>query len=279
MSSVTRLTLAHLEQAPESAARILQKIDLKEAAGFLADVPARLAAPVLNNMLPLTAAHCLGLLQPERDAAILRQLNFQDMTSLLRLMPQPLRDLIYAELPDTLAKRVRRSLDYAANKVGAWTEPDVPILTTSQTVDDALRFLGECRPVTEVFIESSVDGRYVGVIPVKDLLCVDRDMRLEHLRLENVEPVLNRASLQSVAFLSSWETRSMLPVVGRRANVLGGLSLNNLRRGIREFRESNSDIPNSLAGHLVTALAVTVRGILSLATDVTDTLPQSPQEK
>ncbi len=279
MSSVTRLTLAHLEQAPESAARILQQIDLKETAGFLADVPARLAAPVLNNMLPLTAAQCLELLQPERNAAILRQLNFQDMTSLLRLMPLPLRDLIYAELPATLAKRARRSLAYSANKVGAWTEPDVPILTTSQTVDDALRFLSECRPVTEVFIESAVNGRYTGVIRIKDLLRADRDTRLEHLRMESVQPVLNRASLQSVAFLSSWETRSMLPVVGRRDNVLGGLSLNNLRLGIRESREIDIDIPNSFAGHLAGALAVTVRGLLSLATDVTDALPKSPREK
>jgi Mg/Co/Ni transporter MgtE len=277
MNSTSILTLPYLEQAPAAAAKVLQSAGIHAAADFLEGVPARLAAPLVNSMIPAMGARCLERLPPPHGAAILRNLPTHDSASLLRLVRVETRQPILAELPTSLAKRLHRSLQYSPNAVGAWIDPDIPLLSTQHTVEDALQYLRETRAASHIFLEGK-DGRFTGTVSVQDLLRSERAATLDRLPINPIAPISNRAALSSVAVLDAWDDHLMLPVVGRRHNVLGGLSRTALRRGVREQHEARSAQPQTLAGSLWSALLLTCAGLLRLAIRPGGLLP-APTER
>jgi Mg/Co/Ni transporter MgtE len=265
MSKELKLTLAYLEHAPHSAARDLQSLPTEDAAAFLESAPARLSAPVVNRMIPWGAARCLELLSHAKAASLLRQLNFHDSISLLRLIKPEMHDQILDELPTTLAKRFRNSLRYPLSQVGAWTDPAVPILSTNDTVQDALGFLRDCALTSHIFLESAENGMFAGSISVTSLMRSERARQLSQLPVVDIEPLSSRASLTSLAADPRWDEFLFLPVVGRRSNLLGGLSRGALRKGTRDhFLEKHNQV-DSLIGYLIGALGVTVAGLFHMA--------------
>jgi Mg/Co/Ni transporter MgtE len=261
MNSPSPLTLAYLEQAPASAAKALQEMGIAEAAAFLGTVPARLAAPVVNNMIPAMSARCLERLACAKSAAILRNLAHHDATTLLRLVRVEMRNTMLAELPTLMAKRLNRSLQHSLNSVGAWTDPDVPLLSPEHTVDDALRYLRDTRSASHIFLESASNGRFLGAISLHDLLSNERVAPLGQLPIHEITPLSSRAALATVALHAAWDDYLVLPVVGRRHNILGGLSRTALRRGVQE-QHATQNGASSVLGHVVAALLLTGAGLM-----------------
>jgi hypothetical protein len=227
MASEPRLTLAYLEHAPAAAAGVLQRVELVDSIAFLDSVPTRLAAPVINAMIPWYGARCLEGLSTPHAALVLRHLSFNDAASLVRLTRDDDRADLFDELPALLARRLTSALRYPAHLVGAWMDPEALVLRSDHHVDDALRTLQAAGPATHVFLESAEDGRFAGAVTVQAIL--------------------------------------HLPVVGRRGTVLGALSRIALRKAISEqaYRRNTQD--TSLLRHLVGALLVACSGIARLA--------------
>ena len=79
MSKRPTLTLSYLNLAPHAAAEVLQTLPTVDVAAFLDTIPARLAAPVIAEMVPFNAASYLQetSAQPGREyfpsAAVRRQ--------------------------------------------------------------------------------------------------------------------------------------------------------------------------------------------------------------
>jgi Mg/Co/Ni transporter MgtE len=261
MNSPSLLTLAYLEQAPASAAKVLQEMGIGEASAFLETVPARLAAPVVNGMIPAISARCLERLACAKSAAILRNLAHHDATTLLRLVRVEMRNTMLAELPTLMAKRLNRSLQHSLNSVGAWTDPDVPLLSPEHTVDDALRYLRDTRSASHIFLESASNGRFLGAISLHDLLSNERVAPLGQLPIHEITPLSSRAALATVALHAAWDDYLVLPVVGRRHNILGGLSRTALRRGVQE-QHATQNGASSVLGHVVAALLLTGAGLM-----------------
>jgi Mg/Co/Ni transporter MgtE len=276
MSRRHTLTLAYLAHAPQSAARVLQGLPTDDAVAFLETVPARLSAPVVNAMTPWEAAQCLEKLSPARAAAILRGLPFQDSASLLRLVGAAPREAILDELPIQVARRHRSSLRYPRSQVGAWINPDVPVLRPSDSAGTALKHLGGARvTASHVFLESA-DGRFAGVICTRDLLAHRADRPLGELPIGHIAPLSNRASLAAAAFNSHWDEFLFLPVVGRRDTVLGGLSRAGLRKGIQEQHARDAVEKRTVFGYLLNAFFVAAAGLFRLGAQATEVADHQP---
>lgn len=244
MSSKDKLTLTFLDRLPRAAARALQELSPEEAAAFLETVPARISAPVLNEMIPWNAARQLELISAPRTAMVLRELPFADTTSLARLMRPEARAIVFEALPTRYAGRLNAALRYPTHQVGAWIDPQVPTLSAQNTAADALRVLRAADPVSHVFVEEEAHGAYLGTIAVRDVLRALIGTPLGELRIARTAPLSNRASLASVAFDARWDEFLYLPVVGRRGNLLGGLS----RRTLREATQEHAS-PRERRGH------------------------------
>lgn len=264
MNSAAELTLTFLERAPRPAARALQALPLEQASAYVASVPARLAAPVVHAMTPWHAARVLELLESARAALILRQLAFTDATSLVRTMRLEVRERIFAELPTLYAQRLARSMQYPPHQVGAWIDPGVPTLGMTDTVADAFTALRAAAGASHVFLESERHGEYAGAIAVREILRSEVGASLSDLEIVHAKPVSNRASLASVAFDAHWDEMLHLPVVGRRGNLLGGLSRKTLRKGIHDQADAQPAQGRTMIGAFSGALVLTCVGVLRL---------------
>jgi Mg/Co/Ni transporter MgtE len=264
MSKRNRLTLAFLEHAPDAAARVMQDLPIEEVASFVDSVPARHSASVLNSMVPWQAARCLELVSPSQAASILRRLPFTDAIGLARLIRAESVEPIIGELPSAYGRRLRGSLRYPLYQVGAWTDPDVPRLRPGDTVKDALRLLRAIEQVSHVFLESEDDGKFLGAIRVREILKAEPSMQLQQLHRDTLEPISNLAPISSIGFDERWDDSLSLPVVGRRGNLLGGLSRHGLRRGMHEHHAASQPGSRAVAEYLLPALLVVCIEILNL---------------
>jgi Mg/Co/Ni transporter MgtE len=266
MSRRPTLTLSYLNLAPRAAAEVLQALPPDDVAAFLDAVPARLAAPVIAEMVPFNAARCLEATSATQTANILRALPFVDSTSLFRLIDPANHETILDQLSTSLAKRLRSSQRYPRDQVGAWTDASVPILRTTDSVADARRVIGQS-PVaaSHIFLASSADQTFAGALTVQDLLRSENHAELGQLTAVDIKPITNRTSLSAVAFDPGWDTCLFLPVVGRRGTVLGGLSRSAMRKAMHaQHVRTEQHLPAPVL-QMLSALAATVQGLITLA--------------
>jgi Mg/Co/Ni transporter MgtE len=271
------LTLAFLAHAPQSAAQVLEEIEPEQAAAFLEDIPARIAAMAVGYMSSWTGARCIERLTPPRAAAILTNLQFHDCAGLVRLVAMPRRNAILENLPGRLARRLRNALTYPAGSVGAWIDPEIPAFAVTATVGDALRYLETAGVASHVFLHTEDGGRFAGSIPVTTLMRSRAGRVLSELPVSRDRPLSSRAMLASVAFLEEWDEFLMLPVIGRQQSMVGGLSRASLRKGMHEYRNTRELIPGTITGQLLSALATTCSGLLHLVAN--GDRPPARQEK
>lgn len=264
MNNNTTLTLAFLQQAPRPAAQVLQGLPADEAALLIESIPARLAAPVTVEMIPWQAARVLERVSTARAAMILRQLAFADAITLARQVAAVSREAIFEELPSRFAQRLVGALTYPRHQVGAWIDPEVPTLSSEHSVSDALRLFRAADNSSHLFVESPGHDGYLGVLSIRQVLRSEPTTRLEHLTISQTKPILNRASLSSIAFDERWDEMLHLPVVGRRGNLLGGVSRRSMRVAMHLQHGIEREPDVSFVRQLFAALALTSSGVAQL---------------
>lgn len=261
--SVAGLTIAFIQSRPQAAARVLDDLEPAEAAAFLASVPSRLAAPLLSRMQPARAARVVSLQPPEIGAAMVRAMLHLDCVTVVRLLSDEKRRALYAELPERIVKDVRRSLEYPRETVGAWMDLSIAMLPESTRADEARRYVrrGDSAVLHHVFVTGS-GHRLEGAVSVVALIRADDQTRLGEIVDSHVAPLSNRALLRQAAELPAWDVFGLLPVVGRKGNVLGALSQADLRRGLAEIGEDGEPAPRArMTSQLFDAWLVAASGM------------------
>jgi len=267
MNSPAQLTLAFLEGRPESAAPVLAELDPSDAAAFLESIPGRLAAPVLAKMAPWSAARCLEHLSPGRAATTLQRMPFLDATSLLRLIEEDWFEVVLGQMTDAKANDFRNSLKYPKGTVGAWMDYTVPTFSADTLAADTLKYAKrrDNRADSHIFVDQA--GVFAGAVGIGELLRCDRKASLAEIMDRSIRPLSNRAMLASVSALPDWDRYSMLPVVGRKHNVLGGLTRGGLRKGLSEERRSRvARSSESMLTHVFGSLLLSAAGLLEVVT-------------
>jgi len=267
MAELPDLTLAFLRRHPAAAARTLEALEPSEAATLLERLPVRIAAPVLAAMTSFAAARCLGALSASVAATLCSALPWSDAAALLRHQPAATREAMLAKLPDPLARRFRRSLQYAESTVGAWAELDAPALPANRSVDDALRLLARGPEIDATHILLTDDARrFAGLLPLAALLRAGSASTLGTLKLSDCRALRDSASIASVAASHDWEMTSLLPVVNYRGELLGGLG----RRTLQKALSAANPAPpraHSVFGQLLQAYLVAGEGTLRMLWD------------
>ncbi len=267
MTNHSSLTTAFLEGQPKSAARELEDLDHGDAAALIETIPARLSAPVLGFMAPWAAARCVEALSVEKAATIVAAMAYRDATSVLRLVERDHLDRLLDAVKQDLAKDFRNSLTYPNGTVGAWMDITVPDFSDVTDVGDAIRYIKKrgSRSGSHIFVTDS-SGAYIGLVSISTLLRSSASTSLSEILDPAVKPLSNRATLVSVATIPSWDEHPLLPVVGRRGNVLGGLSRSMLRKGMSEVpRVSTSFAFSSLWVHLFMSFLLVASNLLRVA--------------
>lgn len=265
MTELPDLTLAYLQQRPESAARALDGMTAADAAEVLRRVPARVSAPVVAAMSAVSAARCAAELPAAAAAALCAVLSWPDAAALLRRLEERAREAVLAELPGKMARRLRRSLEYGDDVVGAWIELDVPAILDDRDVGEALQLLAQL-PVhsgSELFITDAAQ-RCSGTVPLAALLNSAPTVPLAALARSDIQPLLDNASLASVADNPGWELATILPVVSHRGLLLGGLNRRTLQKAIGNAGPASQVSRASLPAEMLKAYLRSGEGLLRL---------------
>jgi magnesium transporter len=267
MQPAPELTLAFLQGRPMHAAEVLGELEHETAALFLESIPARVAAPAFSMMHPDDAASVLQRMHPVRAAALVRAVSYADALTVLRLLPESARQTLYRELPSRFAEEVSRSLLYPFDTVGAWMEPSVPAFRAQSTVSDVTRYLRRHNHalLDHVFVVGA--GRQLeGAVATSELLRADAGTALSAIMSRALRPLSNRARLLLAAEDPAWDAYAVLPVAGRKGNILGGLSRAQVRRGVRSLREDPParELDNAVS-HVLGALMLSAVGLMRAA--------------
>jgi Mg/Co/Ni transporter MgtE len=265
MAELPQLTLAFLQRQPAAAARTLETLPAEDAAALLMRAPVRVSVPVVTAMSSIAAARCAEQMEPGTAAAICESLPWADASAVLRRLEGPVRDRILAQMPTALARRFRRSLEYAEDTVGAWIEMDAPVVVEDRTVGEASRLVAQIPELaaSHVLLANEVQ-RYTGILPVAALLRGTSTAALGTLADRACRPVRDSASIASVASSPDWETTNLLPVVNHRGELLGGLSRRTLGRALHGDAHASQASRPSIFGYLVRAYLIAGEGLLRL---------------
>jgi len=265
MTELPELTLAYLRERPESAARALEGLASEDAAGIMLHAPSRIAGPVLAAMTTLYAARCIAQLPAEVAASHCDELPWSDCAGVLRALDAPAREDLLGVLPGGKARRLRRSLAYADNTIGAWVEPDAAALPADRSVEDAGRLLAGMPHYAESHVLlTDAAQRYWGAVTLGRLLSSAAGTALETLGSRELRPLRDTASLGSALAAGDWEHSTILPVVNHRGELLGGLTRRTLGHALQDMAARERHEPPSLFAHLLKAYLASGEGLLRL---------------
>jgi magnesium transporter len=214
------------EQSPEDAAAVLVGLPEKDGAAVLSRTPSTVAAGALARLDPGLAGELVGPLPPGRAAALLRQME-----------PEP-RERLLAVLPG--AERLRSLIAYPPGTAGALMDPSVLALPAHFKLDEARRRLGEFSShlALDLYLVDA-QHRLVGVADLREVLDPSRTGPLEVLG-RTVDPIGDRADVESLVARPSWLHHDTLPVVDDGGTFLGAVRAERLRQLAHAEAEARS---------------------------------------
>lgn len=254
MASTEEFSFSYIRAHPGDAARVLERLAPPQAAALIRAAPALLAAPMLRQMLPLHAAHCLELLDDEAASGLLRAVGPQAGVALLRYMPESRRAQLLAQLPTAMALAFRLLLGYAPDTVGAWMDTLVMALPSDLSCGVALEGVRESgqESVAELYVLDA-EQRLRGTVELTDLLRAEPGSTLARImRLPPAHALPAQSLLTSVREHAGWGEHRMLPVVERGERFVGSLShaalVRALARGDMKRGPESDHVLSGMAG-------------------------------
>ncbi len=268
------LSFAFVENHPVDAARVLERIAPQNVAALLADMPARLAAPVLRAMLPLHAARCLENLDDQSVPVLLHAMGPQSGVAVLHYMAESRRNDLIVQLPTAQAMAFRLLLGYPEDTVGAWMDPRVLALPANTTVEAVLRRLREADEDCSagIFVVGT-DQSLQGHVDLPELLRATADTAIYRIMHQVTYTLPARATIRAVEEHAGWDDHQSLPVVERDDRFVGALDRGVLARAFLRNRPKPSTggyshVAASIAGGYwmgVSSLIQLIIGLLPVA--------------
>lgn len=247
MTTLSSLTLAFLEQHPDDAARVLERLPPDQAAALLTETPARAIGPVAARMLPSPAAQALNSLDDPSIAAVLGAMSTHGAAALLRHLPAR-RDSIFKLLPRLMSRGIRRLLEYPMETVGAWMDPITLRMRASTPVEQALELVRRNPDEhLDTFYVVGEDQSLLGCVEVARLVRARARLTAGQLARRPPQVLKATASLVWVRDDPAWLQTSALPVLDHN-RLVGALRHTDLHRGLEAHAPASE--------HLFTAQTV-----------------------
>ncbi|MGD8475960.1 MAG: CBS domain-containing protein [Burkholderiales bacterium] len=252
MADSESLTLSFVTSHPAEAARILERLQVSDAAALFAHLPARAGAPVLSAMLPSSAANVITSLDTKAAQALLANTGTQTAVAILRQIADPLQSQLVDGLPTAVAMTSRLLLYYPDDSVGAWIDPDIVVFPPETSVGEAIARIGSGKEA-QVDLVFTVDReqRLTGIVSVFELLRVPAATMLSNITRTSQTVLSASVTIGGIARRRGWQQTAAIPVIDRNEHLIGVLRRGALERAMaRGNRPAQSDDEQTLSGML-----------------------------
>lgn len=261
LPAADRLVRRFIEAHPVDAARVMERYAGEPASAVLQDLPLERIVPVVAAMSDHVAAECVSVMEPERGAAILRELDLDQASALLRRVAGPQRDRLLDAMSPDLAAQLRRVLAFPPGSAGALMDPKVLSVPETLTAAEALEHVRAAPHLAIYYLYIYDEGsRLSGVVNLRELMLADPGTPLTEMMATGVDKLSAVADRNAILVHPGWTEYHALPVVDEGGRFVGAVRYETLRR--LEGQARNEAPSASLAASLGELYWVGLSGIL-----------------
>lgn len=198
---------------PVAASRLLERLTVKELAGFLAKAEPESAAQAFAHVSLEHAAECLASMDAEAASRLLAALHPDSQAPILRLVPENVREPLIAGLPAELAAPLRRMLKYPEGTVGELMDPFVFTVPEDISVQEVLKRARAAKLEMPSYVYVLDRNQVlIGVVSIKNLIRARRAEAVTAvMHAELVSLQANSAKTEMVKSIH-WREFHTLPV-------------------------------------------------------------------
>ncbi|OGT82787.1 MAG: hypothetical protein A3G96_05195 [Gammaproteobacteria bacterium RIFCSPLOWO2_12_FULL_52_10] len=240
-----KFTLHYMESHPEDAASSLEGINHEDMCEFIASLPVRHAALVIQHLTPISSTSALARLPLDIVIPILSRLPANQASALIRRLPAEKISEI-TSLPG-LSGYIKRSLRYPPDTVGAIMDTDNLVLPVRFTISESRKHMKKhtAKIQNRIFVTDE-QQQLKGFVELKEIMFANYKVALSQLvRRPNIKLSV-RDRLEAIAADTVMQQTEIFPVVDHTNRLMGVVTNKDLQQAIAE-----------LSGNTITAGAVT----------------------
>ncbi len=180
-----------VENHPDDAVQLLERLSPAEVAGVLSRHPISVTVSVWNRLSPDIGIQAIDALPETQMATVLRNMDPSRSAAMLSMRDPEAQENYLARLPQTHADELRAILAYPADSAGALMDPRVLLLRADTTVREALaRIRALRRRGMRMLFVVDADNHLKGQVDIQDIATATAATRLEEIQ-RPVQAVVN----------------------------------------------------------------------------------------
>ena len=223
-----KIVIANLH--PSEIADILESVPGKEREELWDLIDAELEGDVLAHMQDAVRAEFLEHMRPDEVIDATKDLEADDVADILQDLPEDIAGTILQSMDEQNRQRLSSILTYPENTAGGLMNVDVVAIRADVPLDVVtryLRLLGEIPEKTDNIMVVDRDNKYLGVLPLTELLIRDLETKVSQW-VEEEPYVLVDTPTTEVA--KTFEQRDLLSaaVVDDKGFLLGRITVDDV---------------------------------------------------
>ena len=223
-----KIVIANLH--PSEIADILESVPGKEREELWDLIDAELEGDVLAHMQDAVRAEFLEHMRPDEVIDATKDLEADDVADILQDLPEDIAGTILQSMDEQNRQRLSSILTYPENTAGGLMNVDVVAIRADVPLDVVtryLRLLGEIPEKTDNIMVVDRDNKYLGVLPLTELLIRDLETKVSQW-VEEEPYVYVETSTTEVA--KTFEQRDLLSaaVIDDKGFLLGRITVDDV---------------------------------------------------
>lgn len=203
-------------------------------------VDAELEGDVLLHVNDAVRASLIRQMDTHELVAAAESLDTDDLADILHELPEAVTLQVLHSMDVQDRERLESVLSYPEDTAGGLMNTDTVTVRADVTVDVVLRYLrlrGQLPEMTDSLFVVTRDDKYVGRVPVTDLLTNDPGMTIDDIMEHDDEAILAMLPATDVASLFEHRNLVSAPVIDDAGRLLGRITIDDVVDVIRDEAE------------------------------------------
>jgi len=172
-----------VENHPDDAVRLLERMTAPEVADVLSRQPASVTVPVWERLSPDIGMAAMDRLPDHQAADLLHHIDPTRTAAMLSMRDAETRERFLKRLPESEANELREILAYPPDSAGALMDPRVLLLRPDTTVRESLARIRTLRRRSmRLLFVVDADNHLQGQVDIQDIATAGATTRLEEIQ-------------------------------------------------------------------------------------------------
>lgn len=225
---------------PAEIANLLESLPPEQRELVWELVDAELEGDVLLHVNDAVRASLIRQMDTHELVAAAESLDTDDLADILHELPEAVTLQVLHSMDVQDRERLESVLSYPEDTAGGLMNTDTVTVRADVTVDVVLRYLrlrGQLPEMTDSLFVVTRDDKYLGRVPVTDLLTNDPGMTIDDIMEHDDEAILAMLPATDVASLFEHRNLVSAPVIDDAGRLLGRITIDDVVDVIRDEAE------------------------------------------